>query len=73
MSRTFNCEICGRKIDETHRTLSTEFPMIYSGEITVCGDLCSGCKKEVKDEFGRIVKRMRQMAGFKETKKEKTA
>lgn len=59
--RHTTCEICGRKIGNVNRTLTTEFPMIYSGEITVCGDLCSGCKKEIDEKFGIIIKDMRRM------------
>ena len=50
--RTYACEICGKKIDPINRTLSTEFPMIYSGEITLCGDLCAGCKVRLEKKLG---------------------
>jgi len=58
--RVFSCEICGRKIDETHRTLSTEFPMIYSGEITICGDLCKPCRDELQARFNQLIKSFRR-------------
>lgn len=60
MSREFKCEICGQKIGATNRTLVTEFPMIYSGEITVCGDLCSGCRKEIDERFNIIIKDLKR-------------
>ncbi len=58
--RIFACEICGRKIGQINRTLTTEFPMIYSGDITICGDLCAPCKEELQTEFDRAVKILRR-------------
>lgn len=58
--RTTTCEICGRNIGKVNRTLVTEFPMIYSGEITVCGDLCSGCRKEIDERFNIIIKDLKR-------------
>ena len=61
--RIFSCEICGRKIDKVNRTLVTEFPMIYSGEITICGDICSGCRKEIDERFKIIIKDLKRGIG----------
>ena len=58
--RVFSCEICGRKIDAVNRTLSTEFPMIYSGEITILGDLCKPCKDEIQARFNQLIKSFRR-------------
>jgi len=59
--RTTTCEICGHKLGNVNRTLTTEFPMIYSGKITVTGDLCKGCKDEIDEKFNIIIKDMRRM------------
>ncbi len=61
--RKYYCEICDRQIGAVNRTLSTEFPMIYSGEITLCGDLCTGCKIKLEKKLGI----------YKEELKEETA
>jgi len=58
--RTYNCEICKRGIGAVHRTLSTEFPMIYSGEIDITGDLCEPCKTKLKKRLGLAVEDLKE-------------
>ena len=58
--RTYNCEICKREIGNVNRTLTTEFPMIYSGEITICGDLCTICETKLKKKLGLAVEDLKE-------------
>lgn len=58
--RTHHCEICGKMIGIVNRTMATEFPMIYSGEIQVIGDLCVGCDKIVKSRVAEVIKQIKR-------------